>query len=138
MRVREYMTPNPVTVTPQSTALEAAQKMYGGGFRHLPVLEGGHLVGIVSDRDLRGAAPMFHGEVSLERRESTLSTVQVAALMTRGPRTIEADSPVRPAAVLLSEGGFGALPVLEGGRLVGLFTLRDLLRWVLELTKVRL
>ena len=138
MRVREYMTANPVTVTPQSSALEAAEKMYGGGFRHLPVLEGGHLVGIVSDRDLRGAVPMFHGDVSLERRESTLSTLRVAALMTCAPRTIEADSPIRPAALLLEEGGFGALPVLEGGRLVGLFTMRDLLRWVLELTRVRI
>ena len=88
MRVSEYMSHHPVCVTPHTTALEAAEKMYGGGFRHLPVLEKGKLVGIVSDRDLRQSTPVEwtnppHHRISPERIESGLSTLEVHMLMTR-------------------------------------------------------
>lgn len=142
MRVSEYMSHHPVSVTPHTTALEAAEKMYGGGFRHLPVLEQGKLVGIVSDRDLRQSTPVEwtnppHHRISPERIESGLSTLEVHMLMTRKVQTIDPSATLRTAALKFSQGGFGALPVLEDGKLVGMFTMRDLLRWLLEHTRTR-
>ena len=166
MRVSEYMSHYPVSVSPHATVLEAAETMYGGGFRHLPVLEDGRLVGIISDRDLRQSAPTVlnnppHHRISVldkaarlgengtfraspptgpvrpERIESGLAVLEVHSLMTREVETIEPSSTLRCAAIKFSQGGFGALLVLEDGELVGMFTMRDLLRWVLEQTRTR-
>jgi len=142
MRVSEYMSHHPVSVSPHTTALEAAEVMYGGGFRHLPVLEDGRLVGILSDRDLRQSAPTVlsnppHHRISPQRIESGLAALEVHSLMTRQVETIGPNSTLRCAALKFSQGGFGALPVLENGQLVGMFTMRDLLRWLLEHTRTR-
>jgi CBS domain-containing protein len=101
--------------------------------RHLPVVdENGRLAGIISAHDLAHAAlssAMGFGE---KANEGFLDTVVAKEIMTDEPVTIAPDEDVRTAAGLMVEHKVGCLPVLENGRLVGLLTESDLLRYIVE------
>ena len=98
------------------------------GIRHLPVLDGERLVGIVSDRDLKRA--MASPATSLETHELRylLDHVLVREIMTGGVITVRPTAPIEEAARLMVLEKIGALPVTEGERLIGILTETDLLR----------
>lgn len=120
--VRDVMVTDLVTVGPGDTAREAYKLMRDGRFRHLPVLEAGRLVGILSDRDLR---PVL--------LSPGLAHARVSELMSEDLTTVAPDAPVEDAASLLVVKKIGCLPVLEGDRLVGIVTETDLLAVLVEL-----
>jgi len=127
MLVRDVMQPHVVTVTPQTTLSEAVRLTRQRGIRHLPVLEGGELVGIVSDRDLKRA--MASPATSLEAHELTslLDRLTMAEIMTRPVMTVAPPVPVEEAARVMVREKISALPVTEEGRLVGIVTETDVL-----------
>jgi acetoin utilization protein AcuB len=127
MLVQEIMQTNVVTIGPKTTLPEAVRLAQQRGVRHLPVVEDGRLVGIVSDRDLKRA--MASPATSLEVRELNylLDRLAVAEIMTRAVRTIGPMFPVEEAARLMVEERISALPVTDGERLVGIVTETDLL-----------
>jgi nucleotide-binding universal stress UspA family protein len=117
--VARWMTTNPVTATPKDTLASVEAKMREGGFRTVPVLDEGKLVGIVTDRDVRNhTGYLDHTEARLAMSE---------ALITVTPTT-----PVTEAARLLHERKIGGLPVVDDGRLVGLITTTDILEAFVE------
>ena len=77
MSVREWMTPNPVSVTPDHTLPEAVQLMKSGGFRRLPVLKDNKLVGIVTDRDCKEAMPSDATSLSIWEINYLLARLKV-------------------------------------------------------------
>ena len=111
--VRDVMTRSVVTIGPETPRSEIQRLMHEQSIRHLPVLDGGRLAGIVSDRDVRSAA----GSLTSARR-----------LMTPNPVTATPDTRVEHAARLMLEHRFGAVPVVEAGVVVGIVTYTDLLR----------
>jgi acetoin utilization protein AcuB len=113
-----------VTVEPDTTVAEALETIRIHDIRHLPVLEGGRLVGVVTDRDLRLALDPESGEPPETR---------VADVMSRTPIVGYPDMPVESAAGLLAGNRIGCLPVVEDGELVGILTESDLLRAFVEL-----
>lgn len=115
------MTPDVVTVSPAASVVDALDILNANSVRHLPVLDGDRLVGILSDRDLRMAMT--------GRPEETT----VADVMTRDPFTVAPDTPVEDAARTLTEEQVGCLPVLEDGALVGILTASDVLQAFVEL-----
>ncbi len=118
------MTPNPVTITPDESIDDAFQTLLKKRFRQAPVVEGGKLVGIVTDRDLRMA--IFQSYVG--------SSLNVRDVMRFDPVTISADAEVEKAARIICEKKFNALPVVSGtGGLVGIVTTTDILKGVLNL-----
>jgi len=127
MLVRDVMQPQVVTVTPQTTLSEAVRLTRQRGIRHLPVLEGGALVGIVSDRDLKRA--MASPATSAEARELTslLDRVTMGEIMTRAVITVAPAVPLEEAARVMVREKISALPVTEEGRLVGIVTETDVL-----------
>jgi acetoin utilization protein AcuB len=127
MLVRDVMRPNPVTVTPETTLPEAMRLTAQRGIRHLPVVEHGQLVGIVSDRDLKRA--MASPATSLEAHELRylLDRARVREIMSAGVITIGPMMPIEEAARLMVQEKIGALPVTEAGRLVGIVTETDVL-----------
>jgi len=119
MLVKDFMTQNPITVTPDRKADETLELMRSLNFRQCPVVEGGKLVGIVTDRDIRA---------------SKGSGVKVGDIMARDPVTILDYASVEGAAEIIRSGKFNALPVVTNkGELVGILTVTDLLDALLKM-----
>jgi acetoin utilization protein AcuB len=128
MLVQDVMQTKLHTVTPATTLPEALRLTNHRGVRHLPVLDGDCLVGILSDRDLKRA--MASPATSLEVHELNylLDRLRVAEIMTRTVITISRLAPIEEAACLMVQEKIGALPVTDDGRLIGLVTETDVLR----------
>ena len=110
-----------LTVTPDLPLEEMAKRMVSKDVGAALVTEGDRLVGIVTERDvLRAVAQGLH--------EKTV----VAECMTSDPETMDPDESTQHAAVLMIHGGFRHLPITEGDEVVGMLSIRDLMRVVLE------
>lgn len=126
--VEEWMTPNPHTVTPDTPARTAFLRMRGEGVRHLPVVDDGRLVGIVTDRDLRRPDVSDEPDGWHEFYRPDDDYYEVRHVMTREVETVRAAAPLRAAVEVMTDRKFGALPVTDGdGALVGILTSHDLL-----------
>ena len=119
--VKDSMTREVVALPPQSTAGEALALCRERRIRHLPVLEGDRLVGIVSDRDLRSATPAL-GDPA---RAEALGRILVHEVMVREVATAHPDDPIEEAANAMRERKIGCLPVVEDDALVGIVTSSD-------------
>jgi acetoin utilization protein AcuB len=123
------MTRNPVTIASDALVQAAAETMRARKIRHLPVVDHeGRLVGIVTDRDLRQV--LFDPWIR-ERTGAlaeTLRTLRVRDVMTWAVITVRPGTDLREAARLMHEQKIGALPVVEGGRVVGILTESDVLK----------
>ncbi len=128
IRVREIMTRPPVTIRWDQTIGAAWTLMRTRRIRHLPVLDDrNRLVGIVTDRDLRQVIldPAIQAELGQSPR--ALDSLTVREIMTWGVLTTRPETEIRQAARLMHEQKIGALPVVEGDRVVGMLTESDLL-----------
>jgi acetoin utilization protein AcuB len=134
LTVKQLMTLDPDTVTPNSTLHRVIAIMNKDGCRQLPVVEQGKLVGIITDRDVRLAvrSPALedkHLKHHAERAQ-LLDELTVASCMAAEPITVTPDRPAHEAADILSIHKFGALPVVENGVLVGIVTVTDFLKYM--------
>jgi acetoin utilization protein AcuB len=125
--VADAMTRRPVTVPPDATVAAALSAMRRGRFRHLPVVAGGELVGVVAHGDLE-ASPGTPVEAAESLADRPLSEV-----MSTEPVTVWPDEPVEVAARLLVEHAIGCLPVVADDGLVGILTESDLFLVLLRL-----
>ncbi|HUG37478.1 MAG TPA: CBS domain-containing protein [Candidatus Limnocylindrales bacterium] len=132
MMVRDLMRGPPITVGPETPMLEARQRMLTERIRHLLVVEGDEFVGIVTDRDIRLNLPSQATSLSVWEMNYLLSRLTVGKVMTRSVIKVGPDRDAREAARLMIEHKIGALPVLDGGRVIGIVTESDFLRAFLE------
>ena len=121
--VKDSMAREVVTLAPGSTAGEALALCRERRIRHLPVVEEGRLVGIVSDRDLRSATPAL-GDPD---RAKALEEIRVGDVMAKDVVTAAPDDPIDWAANTMRERGINCLPVLERDELVGIVTSSDVM-----------
>lgn len=119
--VAEHMTRDVLTVRPEATLQEAASTMAERGVGAVVVLEGDAVSAILTERDVMRAVGA--GEAG---------TTKVVDWMTRHPDVVEPDDTTDHAATLMIHGGFRHLPVVDEGRLVGILSIRDLMRVALE------
>jgi CBS domain-containing protein len=110
-----------LTVAPGDSLSEVAQRMVDRDVGAVIVMEGAELSGILTERDVLRA-------VAAGVEESTV----VADWMTRDPETMAPDDTTQQAAVLMIHGGFRHLPLVEGSEVVGMLSIRDLMRVVLD------
>jgi len=123
MRVRDKMTPNPVTITPQTTIADALALMREGNFRRLPVLDKGKLVGIVTDRDLSEVSPSPATSLSVFELNYLLSRTKIGTIIKKQQViSISPDAYLEEAALIMRDHEIGAIPVVEEGKLVGIIT----------------
>ena len=134
MLVRDRMTSNPITITPEVSVTDALRLMSEKKIRRLPVLDDqGHLVGIVSDRDLLLASPSPATSLAIWEIHELLAKLTVEKMMTREVITVSEDTPLEEAARVMADGRIGGLPVLRGTDLVGIISESDLFKTLLEL-----
>ena len=128
MNVRDVMTENPLTVGPDAPLRQAVNLMRDRKIRHLPVVEdGGRLVGMLTDRDVRHAAlvPALAQHLPWELRR--LKSLRIRDVMTWSVVTTHPEATLAQAGVIMFQRRIGSLPVVEEGRLVGILTETDVL-----------
>jgi acetoin utilization protein AcuB len=134
MLVRERMTPNPVTITPDTSVPDALILMRERKVRRFPELDRhGKLAGIVSEKDLLHAAPSPATTLSVWEIKELLGKLKVSEVMTREVITISEDTPLEEAARLMADNRIAGLPVMRGKTVVGIITETDLFKSLLEL-----
>ncbi len=115
--VRDVMTADPVFIAPDATVEQAHALMTSGGFRHLPVVDGKRVVGVISTGDIGRLGPTI----------PELTARPVADLMSADPPTVAPEQPIEAAAGQMGLRKVNCLPVVSEGRLVGIVTTYDLL-----------
>ena len=101
-----------------------------GRIRHIPVVEDGRLVGLLSERDLMGAATTEIFGLKQKRKSALLKSVLIKDVMKKKVITVRPDTPIKDAAHLMADQKIGCVPVVERGALMGLVTTTDILRYV--------
>jgi acetoin utilization protein AcuB len=131
MRVRELMNRNLVTIGESNSCRDAVARMHRAQIRHLPVLkDDGTLVGVITDRDLRHHlfSPAVYRAIGTSPIDTLLQAARVSEIMSAPAVTVESSQDIAEAAGVMLRDKIGSLPVIEGGRLVGIITETDLLR----------
>ena len=126
MFVKARMTPNPVTVTPDVSISEAFSIMKERQFRRIPVVQGGKLIGIVTEKELQQVSPSKATSLSVFELNYLLEKTTIKDAMSKDPITVQDDDLIEKAALLMRTNKVGALPVMHGDKLVGIITESDI------------
>ena len=131
--VRDWMTSKLVTISQTSPIRDAYWLMIDNKIRRLPVVDNGHLVGIITIEDLRRTEPPTGIGLDLVKITDALSKMIVRQVMTKDPMTISSDLSLIDAAQMMLENKISALPVIENDQLVGIITESDIFRAFVKL-----
>jgi len=127
------MTPNPVTITIDTTLKDALDLVRSKSFRHLPVLDSeGKLVGIVTEKSLVYASPTPATSLSVFEVDYILSRTKIEQIIQGEVITVGPDMPIEEAARVMIDHRIGCLPVVEGDQLVGIISDTDIFRVFVE------
>jgi acetoin utilization protein AcuB len=137
MLVGRRMRTSLITVTKDATLAQARALLHSHRIRHLPVVEGDRLLGILTDRDIRQASPSSAAGISPDRTAAFLARIPVTEAMVRDVRTVSPYTTVEEAARLMIEHKIGCLPVTEADRLVGIITETDILGVLVDVMGIR-
>jgi acetoin utilization protein AcuB len=136
MLVKYWMSPDVVTINPDSSLVEAAELLKEKRIRRLCVVKGKKLIGIVTDADLKEASPSDATTLSIHEMAYLLSKVKIKDIMTKKPITIEVDKAIDDAAVVMLKNRLSSLPVMDKKHLVGIITESDIFKALVALTGV--
>lgn len=128
--VRDIMGTKLVTISASDRLSTVEDIMTLGHVRHMPVVQGGRLVGVVSERDLLRASLSVLSQHKDEERRAFLHVVEISRVMSTPPIVVEPDATIEEAALIMAEKKIGCLPVVLGEELIGIVTETDVLRWV--------
>lgn len=134
--MRERIQRNPVTIHPEASFFEARSLIHDKGIRHLPVVDKeNRLVGIVTESDIREAGPSDVAMLSVKELTDLLGTIKVSELMVPREKviTITPDTLIEEAIQLMHDNKIGCLPVVDEGKLYGIFTETDALAHLVDI-----
>ena len=138
MLVGDRMSHHPVTTGPEMPINEALLLMKERKVRRLPVLDKrGHLVGIVSEKDLLNASPSAATTLSVWELNYLISKITVADVMTKNVITVGEFTPLEEAACIMADKKIGGLPVMRDDRLIGIITETDMFKTFIEMLGAR-
>jgi acetoin utilization protein AcuB len=137
MLVGERMSRPPIVIGPEMSIHDAVALFKKERIRRAPIVKGGKLVGIVSEKDLLNASPSPATTLSVWEMNYLLSKLTVAEVMTKSVITITEDTPIEEAARIMADNKIGGLPVVKGSRVVGIITETNLFKMFLELMGAR-
>jgi acetoin utilization protein AcuB len=130
MRIRDVMTKNLITVDSESLVLDAQRIMRENNIRRLPVVDKGKLVGIVTQHDLLQASPSPATSLSIHELNYLLAKMKVKEVMKKNPITLTPDTPFEEALRIGQDKKIGSFPVMDKGKLVGIITESDTVRFL--------
>jgi CBS domain-containing protein len=128
--VTQIMMGSPVTLGPEDTLDLANDVISLGRIRHIPVVDAGRLVGLLSERDLMGAAASHVFGLKQKSKSALLKSVLIRDVMKKRVVTVAPETSIKDAAHLMADKKIGCVPVVRGGAIVGLVTTTDILRYV--------
>jgi acetoin utilization protein AcuB len=134
--MRERIQRSPVTIRPDASFFEARSLIHDKGIRHLPVVDKeNRLVGIVTESDIREAGPSDVAMLSVKELTDLLGTLKVSELMVPREKviTITPDTLIEEAIQLMHDNKIGCLPVVDEGKLYGIFTETDALAHLVDI-----
>ncbi len=137
MRIRDMMTKNPVTVDSETLVLDAQRIMKEHNIRRLPVVDKGKLNGMITKHDLLEASPSPATSLSIHELNYLLSKMKVKEIMKKDPVTLTPDMPFEEALRIGQERKIGSFPVVENGKLVGIATESDIVRFLTRALGIR-
>ena len=137
MRIRDFMSTNVVAVDEKTSIHDARRIMEAHKIRRLPVMKKDKLVGLVTKHMLLEASPSPATSLSIHELQYLLAKMTVKDIMVKKPYTISPDMPPEEALEVGQEMGYGAFPVVEEGRLVGIATESDIVRLMTRVLGVR-
>ena len=137
MRIRDMMTKNPVTVDSETLVMDARKIMKENNVRRLPVVDKGKLMGIITKHDILEASPSPATSLSVHELNYLLSKMKVKEIMKKNPVTLTPDTPFEEALKIGQEKKIGSFPVVENGKLVGIATESDIVRFLTRALGVR-
>jgi CBS domain-containing protein len=132
--VRDVMTQDPFTLEPEDSLMKAVEMMRLRGVRRAPIVLAGMLVGLLVEGDLKRAEPSTLSD-SQDHFIKVMEETPVSRIMIQNPMTVGPDTPLLSAAETLHTTKYGALPVVEDGKVVGILTDNDLIRTLVELLR---
>ena len=131
--VKDWMTREVVTVSPDASLPEAHRLMSDNNIRRLPVLKGGRLVGVVTRGDVRGAEPSEASSLSIWEINYLLAKLKIKQIMTRDPLTVTEDMTLGEVAKIMMDNKVSGLPVIgKEGTMVGIITESDIFRMIVQ------
>ncbi len=133
MLAKDYMTKTVVTIHPEDYLVDVRKSMQDLGVRHLPVVDGGKLVGIISLNTIRDAAPSKATDLSIHEIHYLLSKMKIREVMKKDVVTCGPDDHVEDIAKIMQSKRIGAIPVVDKGRLVGILTNDDMFRILMKM-----
>ena len=131
------MTRNPMTVDSETLVMDAQKIMKENNVRRLPVVDKGKLLGIVTKHDILEASPSPATSLSVHELNYLLSKMKVKEIMKKNPVTLTPDTPFEEALKIGQEKKIGSFPVVENGKLVGIATESDIVRFLTRALGVR-
>lgn len=131
--VKDWMTPEVITIKPDTTLPEAHRLMTERKVRRLPVVKHGRLVGLVTRGDVREAEPSDATSLSIWELNYLLSKLKIEEIMTRNPLTISQEATIGEAAQAMLKSKISGLPVVDNqGKVIGIITESDIFRIVVK------
>jgi acetoin utilization protein AcuB len=127
--IQKYMTTSPHSIGSDQTLAKAHEMMHKLSIRHLPVLSGGHIVGMLTDRDLH----LIESMAGVDPHQSKVDDAMASNVYSVSPET-----PLDEVVSTMGEKKYGSAVVVQNGKVVGIFTTVDLCRTLSELLRTRL
>lgn len=137
MFVSDWMTKRVFTVSPEDSLTEAVSLIKEKRIKHLPVVEGERVVGVLSDRDIKEYTPSKGTSLDVYELHYLLAKTRVKQIMKTKVFTITPGTPIEEAAQVMHDNNIGCLPVVEEEKLVGIISDRDLFRVLVDITGAR-
>lgn len=134
MSVKDYMTKEVISISPEESVAHAADLMRDKGLRRLPVIEKGQLVGLVTERTMADASPSKATSLSIYEMNYLLNKTKIRDIMIRQVVTVEPDASLEDAIYEMMTYKVGVLPVVQNNQVVGIITDRDVFKAFLEVS----
>lgn len=128
MSVKDYMTKEVISISPEESVAHAADLMRDKGLRRLPVIEKGQLVGLVTEGTMADASPSKATSLSIYEMNYLLNKTKIRDIMIRQVVTVEPDASLEDAIYEMMTYKVGVLPVVQNNQVVGIITDRDVFK----------